>query len=119
MGASASRQRSGSLVQLLGRYLLLNNNKNDRELKEFANKVTSSIKTLRDGMQILSLGINYQQYAKFRLLTPSVVRYMDGKYEALSGKPDKQPTAEQCRFCYDFVIACASHIQNFDFEVEI
>lgn len=94
------------------------NNNYDRELNEFATRITSSIDTLRQGMQILSLGINYQQYAKFRLLTPSVTRTADGKYHTLLRTPEKQPTIEQCSFCFDFVISCASHIQNFEFEIE-
>jgi hypothetical protein len=95
----------------------------DRQLEEFAAKVSSSIESLREGMQILSLGLDYQRYVRFRLMTPPVVRMMGATmHQALHGNLSDQnelPSIERCRFCYDFVVASAIHLQNLDFEVEM
>lgn len=95
----------------------LKNNKFD----DFVKDVTKSVKALQDATKILSLGLDYQRYIKFRLLTPYVVKYMDGRYEYLLGQPspDVQPSIEKCRFCYDFVVAVAIQLQDINFELEM
>src|SRR5438045_2364500 len=46
----------------------------DREFKQFVRSVNASLDTLRQGMQVLSLGIEYPRYIKFRILTPFVTK---------------------------------------------
>lgn len=93
----------------------------NREFDSFVKDVIASIGALQDGMQVLSLGLDYQRYVKFRLLTPYVFRtYGNINYQVppLEYTKETLPSVEKCRFCYDFVVTSAIHLQNFDFEVE-
>ncbi len=94
----------------------------NRALDDFVKNVIASIEALQAGMQVLSLGLDYQRYVQFRLLTPYVFRtYGDINYQVPPMKytEDTLPSIERCRFCYDFVVASAIHLQNFNFEVEL
>lgn len=79
-------------------------------------------KVLQDAMKILSLGLDYRRYTRFRLLTPLILRIPGGqkvKYKIQWTKAlAKIVTAEDIRFCIDFVIESAIILQEFDFEVK-
>ena len=86
----------------------------------FIEKVKESLTVLRDAVKILSLGLDYRRYARFRLLTPIVLRVIGGKYviQRIQRGSRGNPTTEDVRFCVDFVIESAIILQEFDFEVE-
>ena len=78
-----------------------------------------SIEALQEAVKILSLGLDYRRYVKFRLLTPYVIRFGE-KYKVIRTKKSSKriPTAEDVHFCIDFIIESALTLQEFDFEVE-
>lgn len=93
------------------------------QFEQFVRSVTASIDTLRQGMQVLSLGIDYPRYVKFRLLTPPVVK-MQGATDYQPPVPmqytqDTLPSVETCGFCQDFVVASAIRLQKFSFEASM
>lgn len=77
-------------------------------------------KALQDAVKILSLGLDYRRYSRFRLLTPTVLRIVGGKYKIQWIKQDLEriPNTEAVQFCIDFVIESAIILQEFDFEVK-
>ena len=88
---------------------------------EFEDKLMNSVVALQRGMKVLSLGLDYRRYAKFRLLSPPVTEAMrDGTSgprhapDATEGRP-WPPTAESCRYCFDFVIESALRLQEVAF----
>jgi len=89
-------------------------------LAEFIDKVSKSIESLQQAVKILSLGIDYSRYVKFRLLTPHISRNMKGDYIILRGRENSKvkSTIEDVQFCIDFVIESAVTLQEFDFSVE-
>lgn len=90
------------------------------KFSEFIDKVKESIEALQNAVKILSFGIDYRRYVKFRLLTPSISRTIDGTYHinriqyGLKGIP----TVEDAQFCIDFVIESSLTLQEFDFSIE-
>ncbi len=93
----------------------------DRKFVDFAKQVVASIEALQEGMQVLSLGLDYQRYVQFYLLTPHVVRFVGTfGYQAppIKYTEDTLPSVERCRFCHNFVVTSAIYLQNLDFEVE-
>ena len=93
----------------------------DRKFEDFAKQVVASIEALQEGMQVLSLGLDYQRYVQFYLLTPHVVRFVGTfGYQAppIKYTEDTLPSVERCRFCHNFVVTSAIYLQNLDFEVE-
>ena len=89
------------------------------KISEFIDKVKESIESLQNAVKILSLGIDYRRYVKFRLLTPSILR-TDGTYriDRIQRGSKGFPMVEDVQFCIDFVIESSITLQEFDFSVE-
>jgi hypothetical protein len=89
------------------------------KLGDFIDKTKDSVEAIQEAVKILSMGINYRRYARFKLLTPHIERFIDGKYQVV--KIDRgsmgTPTADDVNFCINFVIESALALQEFDFEV--
>jgi hypothetical protein len=83
-------------------------------------EVIKSIEALQDAVKIISLRIDYRRYAKFRLLTPNIVRSMDGTYIVFKMPHGSKatPTVEDFQFCIDFVIESSITLTEFDFSIE-
>ena len=92
----------------------------ETRLAEFIDKVRESIESLQQAVKILSLGIDYRRYVKFRLLTPHIFKTIDGTYhiQRVQWGSEGKPTIEDVQFCIDFVIESAVTLQEFDFSVE-
>lgn len=85
----------------------------DRKLSNFVDKVGESIMAMQSAMKIVSLGLDYRKYVKFRLLTPVVQRTMGGRY--VSDRISNQEfTKDHCKYCIDFVIESALRLQDFN-----
>jgi hypothetical protein len=89
-------------------------------LGDFIDKTKESVEALQEAVKILSLGLDYKRYARFRLLTPYVERYMNGNYNIVRMRRGSKevPTDEEVQFCIDFVIESAIALQEFDFSLE-
>ena len=90
------------------------------ELADFIDKIKESVEALQDAVKILSLGVDYRRYAKFRLLTPRIYRSLDGNYHVSRVQWGEKgvPSVEDVQFCIDFVIESAVILQEFDFNIE-
>ena len=89
-----------------------------RKLTEFVDKVKESVETLQNAVKILSLGIDYRRYSKFRLVTPIIWRSLGGKYYIHRFASDIKPTPGDVQFCINFVIETAIILQQFDFSIK-
>lgn len=90
--------------------------KDDRKMSEFVDKVKDSLEGIQKAVKILSFGIDYKKFAKFKMLTPIVHRTMGGKHVAqIWGR--KKWTKENCQYCIDFVLDSSLKLQEFDFDV--
>jgi len=89
------------------------------ELGRYIDNVKESIESLQESVKILSLGLDYRRYARFRLLTPFVLK-LGEKYQIQRIKRGSagSPNAEDIQFCIDFVIESAMALQEFDFSLE-
>lgn len=87
-----------------------------RKLDDFIDRVKESLEGIQNAVKILSFGIDYKKYSKFKLLTPTVTRFIGGNRSAeIYGK--KKWTKENCQFCIDFVIESSLKLQEFDFDI--
>ncbi|GHO51442.1 hypothetical protein [Ktedonospora formicarum] len=84
-----------------------------KELSRFAREIEKEISTLHEQVRLLSLGIDYRRYMRFKSLTPTAVLYMSGKYETLGN--GKAQYHQDFLFCYSFVIECALRLQEIRF----
>ena len=86
-------------------------------MADFIDKVNESIEGLQGAVKILSFGIDYTRYIKFKMLTPNVTRMREGKHVAeIWGK--KKWSIDNCQYCIDFVLDCALKLQEFDFDIK-
>jgi len=87
-----------------------------RKLREFVDKVKDSMDGIQKVVKIMSFGIDYKKFVKFKLLTPTIMRTMGGKHVAqVWGK--KKWTKENCQYCIDFVLDSSLKLQEFDFDI--
>lgn len=104
--------------------VLTSDNDDMSDIESCLDDIADVIDSLQDAVKILSLGLDYRRYARFKFLTPKVVRRLSEKKEkiyltAKSRRTKKRkPSVEDVRFCIDFVIESAIVLQEFDFEVE-
>ena len=89
------------------------------DVEMYFDDVVKSIETLQEAVRILSLGLDYRRYVKFKLLTPVILK-IGKNYEIQRIRRGRKgtPTSEDVQFCIDFVIESAIVLQEFDFEVE-
>lgn len=92
---------------------------NNHQLAEFTREVVASIEELRESMGILSVGLDYQQYAKFKFLTPYTMRNSGEEHHTVFSPTEEEqaPSLDHCQFCFNFVVSSAIHIQNTDLKV--
>lgn len=88
----------------------------DRNLSEFIDNVKESIEEIRKAVKITSLGIDYKKYAKFKILTPSVLKTSRETMHVQFWR-NKKINKVDCQFCIDFVIYAAMTLQEFDFDI--
>jgi len=90
------------------------------KLADFVDKIKESVEALQVAVKILSLGVDYRRYVKFRLLTPHIDRALAGNYLISRGNWGEKgvPSVEDVQFCIDFVIESAVILQEFDFNLE-
>jgi hypothetical protein len=88
-----------------------------KNIEKFVDTVKESIESMRDAMKVLTLGLDYRRYTRFRLLTPKMMKTYNEYFPIYSAR-EKSLTIEDCRYCYEFVIESAILIQDFDFDIE-
>jgi hypothetical protein len=86
-----------------------------RKRQNFDEQLISALESLDFSVMLLSLGVDYRKYGKFRMLTPWIIRPING---AIIYDPNFQrdPTKEDYEFCRDFVLQTALRFTEFDYD---
>jgi hypothetical protein len=92
-----------------------------RQQNDFEDTVLKIVTKLQDAIKPLALGLDYRRFARFHLLSPTVLRMFDGSYQTIvmqgmRGSITWPPTEAACQFCFDFVVDSAIRLQDFDIE---
>ncbi|WP_416866765.1 MAG: hypothetical protein ACMVP2_03710 [Imperialibacter sp.] len=88
----------------------------DRDMARFVDNVRDSLDGIQKAIKIISFGIDYKRFAKFKLLTPKVTRMQNGHHVSEIWRKKKW-TKQNCQFCIDFVLDSALKLQEFDFDI--
>ena len=75
-----------------------------------------SISSISEALKIVSVGIDYRKYIKFKILTPHIYYTSGGRQIANNKKMELNMS--NCQFCIDFIIDVSLHLQDFDFRLE-
>lgn len=80
------------------------------------NRLTETVNRMSEVLKVVSLGIDYKQYIKFKALTPNIIQMMSGKLVAeIYG--ERKWDQHNCMFCLDFVIETSLKLQEFDYDM--
>lgn len=88
------------------------------DLGRFIDRVRDSVEALQEAMKLLSLGLDYRKYARFRLLTPIILRTGEYQIQRVQRGSRGTPKPDDVSFCIDFVIESALVLQEFEFSLE-
>jgi hypothetical protein len=103
----------------LSRYNSLNkrNESSDLRLEEVVKEINDNFMQIEKGLEVLTLGLDYRKYSKFKFLTPDAYRQSDGSFRIFS-KARSNISRDNCQFLIDFVLDCALKLQDFDFDYQ-
>jgi hypothetical protein len=112
-----SKSRHGRSPFLFGEHLRVPFTQMSRDLEDFLRNLTNSMEAVQQAIRVLSFGIDFRMYTKFRLLTPYVFRPLRSDLVAHWPplKDDLNPSKEDVEFCVEFVISSALQLQQFDY----
>lgn len=111
----------GESLSLLGpNFYFVDENdfRGSKRLSDFFRQTKENIESLQGIIRVLSLGINYDNYSRFKLLTPRVYRVPGEKeFKAPDLSEDKinnlDLNKEDVQFCLDFVVETYLIVRDF------
>ena len=80
-------------------------------------KIDKNFSQIKNVLEVISLGLDYRKYTKFKILTPSVYKVSGGNYHFLTSVRGENRSNENCQFLIDFVLECGLKLQEFDYEI--
>ncbi|MBL4656446.1 MAG: hypothetical protein JKX73_00475 [Flavobacteriales bacterium] len=91
-----------------------------RKMGEFVDRVGESIEQIQKAIKIISLGIDYRKYVKFKYLTPVTTFMRNGEVmcEIDKSRLKEQYENEELEFLVIFVIESALKLQEFEIDYD-
>lgn len=93
------------------------NDGTDKRVEDVVNKIDKNFAQIKNVLEVISLGLDYRKYSKFKILTPFAQNLSSGEY-LIHFSQKKNWSNENCQFLIDFVLECGLKLQEFDFESE-
>jgi hypothetical protein len=89
------------------------------KFKDFVDKVTESIEAIQTAIKILSFGIDYKKYVKYKSIVSLVHVGISESGRIVSYKHGEiKLSKEDLDFCTNFIVESALKLQEFDFELK-
>ncbi len=85
-----------------------------KALETVVDKINENYKSIATALEIISLGLDYRKYSKFKILTPVCHRFDNGEFH-LELYGDKNWSKEHCQFLIDFVLESAFKLQEVEY----
>lgn len=85
-------------------------------INDMTNKINENFKSINEALEIISFGINYKKYTKFKNLTPVAHRFDSNNYH-MEVMGDRVWNKENCQFLINFVLESTIQIQEFDYDI--
>ena len=89
------------------------------DILKYLKELTDAFDGLRDAFKIVSFGIDYRKYVRFKELTPAVIHMMQGPPQLAHHRESDPLPPDLLQFCVDFVLDTALHLQQFDFDTRV
>lgn len=94
----------------------------DRDMGEFLEKTQDSVMRLQQAVRVMSVGLDYRAYARFDMITPTVLRGVnEGGQEAwqIISVPGLQITQQDYNFARSFVVTTSLRLAEGDFDLDL
>ena len=85
----------------------------NRDLSEHLEKLSAAFGEIEPVLSMLTLGVEYRQFARFRGVTPKIVAMADGSYLVVDDMR-RSPTSGDILFAIDFAITAALRLREID-----
>ncbi|MGB9407459.1 MAG: hypothetical protein WCA89_07980 [Terracidiphilus sp.] len=85
----------------------------EEEIRGDIKKLDFEMAVVLDMLEVLCLGVDYRRYAKFTMIAPRHIMQDNGPGTWLWPLRSVPPTPDDLRFCIDFVLDTALHLQEF------
>ena len=89
--------------------------KMDGKIRDLQESFGRALNNIEKTLDILTLGITYQKFAKFDSITPNYTRTYGGC--TLNKWQDIEYNNDNVKWCFDFVIECCIKLQEYDYKV--
>ena len=86
----------------------------NRDLSEHLKKLSAAFAEIEPVLSMLTLGVEYRQFARFRGVTPRIVAMADGSYIVAGDTRRPPPTSGDIVFAIDFTITAALRLREID-----
>jgi hypothetical protein len=90
----------------------------DPQLDRHIKAITDAVGQMQRGLRVLAVGLDYRRYARFEMLVPHILRFLDG-HRDVRPMPGLQTGEEEYQFCRQFVIEAALHLAEMDFDLDL
>jgi hypothetical protein len=81
-------------------------------LERFADRVSDALKSIREALWVIVIGLDYMDFLRFRSLTPIVIRHQEGSGRVHWRRKKEEYTPDDVRHCVDFVVESALRLQR-------
>lgn len=85
------------------------------DLSDEVEKISRDLGTIEGELEVISLGIDYMEYSRFRHVTPNVVVSVSGETLVRSDAEDEFINDEEANYCLNFVIESTLKVQDLVF----
>lgn len=96
--------------------IMARNESKDSRLDSVVKKVNKKFDHLEKALEIISFGIDFRKYSKFRMLTQNFYQTTSGEYIFYGEEYEKNFNFDNSEFAIDFVLECSLKLQEFDYE---
>lgn len=100
--------RRASIGEPLSHISLSRGGQGDRALTTAWGKLTQHVERIGEATDVISRGLDFAEYLRFKVLTPHVFRMVGGGQRLISSADTPEPSEDDVVFCFDFVLDSAT-----------
>ena len=88
----------------------------DQYISDTITLYNRNFEKIQESLSVISLGIDYRKYLKFKYITPQIEKMDNGKWIEYSTRNIENITLEDIQFMKDFIFECSLKLQEFELE---
>lgn len=92
-----------------------------KEMERIIDDVRETFEAIQNALKVITMGIDYRRYSKFKMYMPHLNQTMDGKYHVVRNEwhPSIMANESETKHCIDFVIETSIKLYDFNFGLPV